>query len=89
MTIAIRAADFINTLGVQTHIAYSGQYSNDNLVHAALAYLNPKGAGTGIHTVREDTSAPMSRLLAMGALGYQFSMYLVPTIRRPTTKPAC
>lgn len=77
MPTAIRAADFLRTLGVQTHMAYTDNspFGNDAWCRAALGYLNPKGVGSGLYIVRDDPSAPMDRMLAMGKDGYRFDLY--------------
>ena len=79
-TEAVRAADFTNSIGVETHLDHSETpYSDIALVKNALAYLNPSGVGTGVDTVRDETWSAGSGLDALGALGYQLDIYTAYT----------
>ena len=73
VTPAMRAAGFLNTLGVNTHIPYTdGEYSNITMVAADLAYL-------GINQVRDSISngangsAPYSSYVALAQDGIHFT----------------
>ncbi|GAB0118940.1 hypothetical protein [Acidisoma sp. 7E03] len=75
-TTVMRAADFLSTLGVNTHIPYTdGGYANLNNVRADLAYL-------GITKVRDPISdgaagsAPLSSYIQLAQQGITFDILL-------------
>ena len=72
------AANFIGSIGVNTHLDYSGSYANLAAVEAALTYL-------GIKNVRNSFSAPTDVTLfehVAAATGVKFDAYL-------NTGPSC
>ncbi|MBS0558673.1 MAG: hypothetical protein JSR21_01320 [Proteobacteria bacterium] len=71
----MRTADFINTIGVNTHIPYTdGGYANIANVEADLAYL-------GVSNVRDTISngyagsAPLSSYIALAQQGIKFTIF--------------
>ena len=75
-TTVMRAEDFLNTLGVNTHIPYTdGGYANINNVASDLAYL-------GIDNVRDlitdgsNGSAPLSSYISLAQQGVKFTILL-------------
>ncbi|CAH2601481.1 conserved protein of unknown function [Rhodovastum atsumiense] len=77
-TQAVRAADFTRSISVQIHMGHGGggrPYGNMTTLQNALAYLNPKGIGTGVGVVRDETWAS-SDLATLGRLGYKLDVYV-------------
>jgi hypothetical protein len=82
----VRAADFVNTIGVQVHLNYNDKwgkpnspYANISHVEKALAYLNPDGAG--IRILRETPfyargGGYLTALQRLGRLGYRWNLYI-------------
>jgi hypothetical protein len=72
----IRAADFLGTLGVNTHIAYTdGGYANLTNVTADLAYLGVKNVRDGISNGAYG-SAPLSSYIALAKSGVKFTFLI-------------
>lgn len=83
---AVRAADFVDTFGIQVHLNYNAKwgapqspYANLAKVEKALDYLNPGGAGlrilrdTPFYARGGGYLASMQRL---GRLGYRWNLYI-------------
>lgn len=84
-TTARSSAAFIATLGVQTHLNYdsawgtpNSPYANLTAVEAALSYLNPNGANTGINTIRDAAfyGNELLKLQTLGSLGYKLDLFM-------------
>jgi hypothetical protein len=78
----MRASDFLDTLGVNTHIPYTdGGYANISNVIADIAYL-------GIDETRDtisdgaNGSAPLSSYIAVAQAGVKFTIIVSATIWR-------
>jgi hypothetical protein len=72
----MRAADFVDTLGVATHIAYTdGGYGNIANIAADLRYLGVNRVRDGI-SAGEKGSAPLSSYIALARRGIRFAFVI-------------